>query len=800
MGVANRTLSDFWMDDATLNSTGDWQTAAAANTTSRFTMAHVRSLVSITNGSVSLAVKSNSVSTLTVSNGTFRVPLLDIGSATAGDAGPNGNGELRIHAGTVTVELATSTGYGMNLGGRAGNTGVVMLTHSAALLSITNGSRLRLGNSGSAFLIVSGGAARVVGQIRLGESVGSEGGISIYNGRVETKERLTIGFSGEGVVNLDHPNALLEVGEAIWMGDIAVAQTNGAAALNISNGTVRATTPGLDHLVGSYNQTGRCPSVVNLLNGTLDLNGGALVVGNRTRGEGTFNMSGGTAHIGRITLLGFSSATLAAATSTVAVSGGTLNLGALTTLGTTPGARSNVWLSGGTIHSTTSFLSTVNITLTNAPGPGLVTFDVDDGAVRWSGAISGPGRLRKTGAGQLELNAVNSYGGTEVAGGILAVQNRTGSGTGTGRVDVSAGGLLIGTGLVSVLHLGGGAISPGSATNLVGNLLAGQMVWTNGLYRWEVQNLAAKEWDTVAGTGALTIASGIVTIQVASVQGGGQSGPADNYDVSSGYTCVIASATSIGGFDTNKFVIDSSQFVNDEGATWSITVISTNLALVITPPVGSSRWVYWDANLGSAGIQAGSGVWTEGSNSWMVGGVAPNVEWDNSRRDKALFSYQAAGPHTVRVDMAAATNSGISMSSSGTAYHYEINGTGTLEMVGLGQSFHVEQGTANLTIGARIHVATGGLVKSGSGTLYLDNEVSDYSGGVLVKTGKLYVGKGGTRGELGGGLVTVIDGGPELYFNRSSYAITNPIAGGRTYITNSGGGYAWRAARPRTSW
>jgi hypothetical protein len=174
MGVANRTLSDFWMDDATLNSTGDWQTAAAANTTSRFTMAHVRSLVSITNGSVSLAVKSNSVSTLTVSNGTFRVPLLDIGSATAGDAGPNGNGELRIHAGTVTVELATSTGYGMNLGGRAGNTGVVMLTHSAALLSITNGSRLRLGNSGSAFLIVSGGAARVVGQIRLGESVGSE--------------------------------------------------------------------------------------------------------------------------------------------------------------------------------------------------------------------------------------------------------------------------------------------------------------------------------------------------------------------------------------------------------------------------------------------------------------------------------------------------------------------------------------------------------------------------------------------------------------------------------------------------
>ncbi len=791
MGVGLASRSEVWMGDSTINSTGDWQFSTAANSTSRFTMAHANALIEGNSGSIQLnTTGSNSVSVVTVSNGTIRTTYFDIGSSSGT---PSGNGELWIHAGTVTLSRADQVQYAMNLGGTVGNTGRVVLTKAVSELNVTNGGRLRIGNSGTAFVMVSNGVVRAR-DVRLGESDTGWGELSIRDGSFYADARLLLAALGRGVVNLDHANAFLQIGTGgLSMAEFSAGRTNAWGALNLSNGTVRFTTPGIDHALGSYTQTGVCSAVINVFNGTFDFNGGNVLLGNRTRTYGALNISGGTTLVNRITLLGVSAAGAGAATGTLSVSDGILYLGGLTSTSATPGAQSNVLFSGGTLRSLADFTSTLSITLTNAPGAGLVTFDIWTNTVNLSGILNGPGRLKKTGSGKLQLHQANTYGGTEVSGGILAVQYRVGSGTGTGRLDVLTGGALIGTGAVSSLNLGGGTISPGFDTNAPGTQLAGPMNWTNGVYRWDVQNFVGSQWDTLVGTGALTIASGMITVQVVSVSGGGQLGAADNYDISAGYTCIIATATSIGGFDAGKFTLDTSGFANDEGAIWSISTISTNLVLVITPPGSSSRAVYWDANATTPGIQSGSGVWTEGSNSWQVGGVAPNVAWDNTARDKALFSYQSTGPHTVRVDFAVATNSGISMPTAGTLYTYEINGTGTLELTGQSQSFHVEQPTANLIVGTPIRIPSGGLVKSGSGTLYLENPTAEYDGGVLVKTGKLYIGRGGTSGELGGGLVTLMDGGPELYFNRSSYAITNPISGGRTYITNSGGGYAWRA-------
>lgn len=77
----------------------------------------------------------------------------------------------------------------------------------------------------------------------------------------------------------------------------------------------------------------------------------------------------------------------------------------------------------------------------------------------FAGTIDGQGALLKDGTGSLTLSSANTYaGGTIISGGILLVNNRSGSGTGTGGVTVNAG-TLGGGGIIS------GAVSVGTNAN-----------------------------------------------------------------------------------------------------------------------------------------------------------------------------------------------------------------------------------------------------------------------------------------------------------------------------------------------
>ena len=106
----------------------------------------------------------------------------------------------------------------------------------------------------------------------------------------------------------------------------------------------------------------------------------------------------------------------------------------------------------------------------------------------FAGVISdgafGPGTLTKIGTGTLTLSGANTYSGvTTVSDGSLLVNNRTGSGTGAGALNVNAG-ILGGEGIISgatTIGTGGGgaALSPGKGATDVGNLTVQSTVTFN---------------------------------------------------------------------------------------------------------------------------------------------------------------------------------------------------------------------------------------------------------------------------------------------------------------------------------
>ena len=759
-----------------------------ANTTSLVLLAHANSQLTVSNGGLYVGVYTNSFAQLILSNGSVVAKGLDVGSA----GGTQMVAELWIHNATSRLLESVATANAMSIGGRQGATGTVVLAHAGARVEAPLGGRLYIGNSGHGRLIISNGVYEIAGALTAADSQPGLAEITVGAGRLTVGGQLTLGRFSTGILTVAHADAVVEVGSGgLWMGDANGASAGGRSILYLSNGTVRSTVPLNDHLIGGgVGGTVATRATIEVSGGLLDFQNGNLFLGNRTAMHGELLISGGTVLVNRLRLPAGDSDQ--SSTGTVQLSGGVLYLGGLESAGKSVNSRSNVWLSGGTIRELANFTTSLNMELLTSPGPGVLTFDIQTNVVQLAGVLSGPGGLRKTGAGTLMLHAVNTYaGGTVVSSGVLAVQNRSGAGTGSGAVSLRTGGVLAGTGSVSTVSLGGGVLNPGYQANYVGSLLAGTMVWTSGVYRWEVQDFATTNWDSLISTGALTFASGVITVQVATLSSPGQAGSAENYDLSQGYTAILASATSFIDFDEDKFAFDLSAFQNELGATWSVATQTTNLLLICTPSGSGSRRMYWDPN-GTAGTQNGNGEWSTSSNAWLVGGAGINMAWDNTTLDRAIFmGGTGAQTWTATVTEVSVTNIGINLLTGNSTY--KIDGPGEVVMVGLGQSFNIESVSARLNLSAPLRIPSGRIVKAGPGELQLSNPYSDVQDGVLVKQGKLVVGSGGTAGELGGGLVTLLDGGAEIIFNRSSYTITNSIAGGRTYFTNNGGGYAWAA-------
>lgn len=136
--------------------------------------------------------------------------------------------------------------------------------------------------------------------------------------------------------------------------------------------------------------------------------------------------------------------------------------------------------------------------------------------------VPGAWELVKQGDGTLTLTAANIYsGGTRIEGGTLLVNNASGFGTGTGKVWVSSGATLGGSGMVGATTIAsGGTLAPG---NSIGGITAASLMMNSGaVFEVEINDGGFAKGvnnDHTQVNGAATFADGAI-IAVASYPAG----------------------------------------------------------------------------------------------------------------------------------------------------------------------------------------------------------------------------------------------------------------------------------------
>jgi autotransporter-associated beta strand protein len=139
--------------------------------------------------------------------------------------------------------------------------------------------------------------------------------------------------------------------------------------------------------------------------------------------------------------------------------------------------------------------------------------------------IGDGGGVIKTGLRRLVFRRANLYdGGTVVSGGELVVNNKTGSGTGTGSVNVTAGTLTGGGTIAGLVMIGSGSgsgasLAPGRRRASVGALTIQSALTFNsdGTYRYSINSSTGFADEVIAN--GVTIGAGA---QFAAIDGAGR--------------------------------------------------------------------------------------------------------------------------------------------------------------------------------------------------------------------------------------------------------------------------------------
>jgi autotransporter-associated beta strand protein len=192
-----------------------------------------------------------------------------------------------------------------------------------------------------------------------------------------------------------------------------------------------------------------------------------------------------------------------------------------------------------------SFTGSITLRMGTDP-PGINTWMFQSGAgstVTLSGAISQAyytnlvggivyNPVVKIGAGTVALSGANTYGGvTTISNGTLWVNNSTGSGTGTGRVDVCTNGVLGGVGTISgpVTVEAGGVLAAGTNGTGMLTLSGGLVLSSNALFSVQARGTNAVDYNTVTiSSGSVSLTNSVLSLSFAN---GYEPSPGDTFTV-----------------------------------------------------------------------------------------------------------------------------------------------------------------------------------------------------------------------------------------------------------------------------
>jgi hypothetical protein len=180
-------------------------------------------------------------------------------------------------------------------------------------------------------------------------------------------------------------------------------------------------------------------------------------------------------------------------------------------------------------------------------------------------------------------NSSGGYSGAVfVHAGTLFVNGSTAA---SSAVSVSAGNgaTLAGSGTIGGTVSLSGDVSPGGTASTTATLTTGGFTFNgSSSYRIEMNNATgasgnANGWDRITSTGVLTCSASPITLNLVSLA-------VANFDPATNYTWPIASGSSVSGFNTSNFTINTASFAAFTG-TFAVTLSGGNtINLVYTAP------------------------------------------------------------------------------------------------------------------------------------------------------------------------------------------------------------------------
>lgn len=360
---------------------------------------------------------------------------------------------------------------------------------------------------------------------------------------------------------------------------------------------------------------------------------------------------------------------------------------------------------------------------------------------------------------------------TNINGGVLMVNNTSGSGTGDSIVNINNTGTLGGTGKItgsthSVVNANAGStIAPGN--DGVGTLSIGKLnLAADSTIIWEANNTSDSDKIAITNASGLVINGGTIKLY--------QPGTTTPFSAPGVYTLFSLTApATIGGAGVSALAIDESTKVS--GRSYSITQGTDAITLsIIDGSIVSRDW-----------INDASGLWSSASN-W-TGGVVPDGSSSIARIPGATGAVLTA-PRTVTLDSDRSINSlvidgtqpvtlaggsTLTLDAGGAAASLGASGADHLVSTPLqlttgGVISTVESASNTLTLAGVVSGGSNGLAKLGNGTLLLTAE-NTYTGTTSVSAGTLQIGNGGASGSVAGAIA--VSSGATAKFNRADSVV-----------------------------